>query len=113
MEIHETRRQNLALLAQALGSLAEINVCLGKDRKAPYLYAIISQQKRKDGTFQVAGEKLCRRIEQSLGLPLGWMSQEHPEGTVPPISLAKPSMPSESLNVQPLEARTPVIEGGG
>ena len=112
MDLHETRRKNLLLLAQSLGSLAEINVHIGKDRKAPYLYAIICRQKRNDGTFQVAGEKLCSKIEHALGLPVGWMSQEHDEGSVPPLNFTQ-SM-RQSLNVQPPDVRTPpALEGGG
>lgn len=72
--IAEIRRDNLLLLIAEHGSLAALNVKIGLTRTD----ATLSQIKNgsPDSKTKVAksmGEAVARRIENSLGLEVGWM----------------------------------------
>lgn len=82
------RRENLRLLAAKYGSIAEVNVKLGLPRTHPYLYSVANATKRS-GSNQPRnmGPAKCLEIEKALGLPLGWMSEDHGRA---PGSLPRP-----------------------
>lgn len=84
----DVRRENLRLLAAKYGSIAEVNVKLGLPRTHPYLYSVANATKRS-GSNQPRnmGPAKCLEIEKALGLPLGWMSEDHGRA---PGSLPRP-----------------------
>ena len=83
----DVRRENLRLLAAKYGSIAEVNVKLNRSRRDPYLYSVAAGIKNKSGAVRTVGPKMCLEIEKALGLPLGWMSEDHGRA---PGSLPRP-----------------------
>ena len=73
----DVRRENLKLLAAKHGSIAEVNVQLGLPRRHPYLYQAASGTRRTGGGPRSLGPAKCLEIEKALGLPPGWMSEDH------------------------------------
>ena len=72
--IDETRRQRLQILIDKHGTLAALNEALGLARTDATLSQIKNKSAHsKTGTPRCMGDPLARRIEEKLGLQLGWM----------------------------------------
>jgi phage repressor protein C with HTH and peptisase S24 domain len=72
--IDETRRQRLQILIDKYSTLAALNEALGLARTDATLSQIKNKSAHsKTGTPRCMGDPLARRIEERLGLPLGWM----------------------------------------
>ena len=71
--VGEIRRDNLEQLIQTHGSLAELNDKLGLARTDATLSQIRNQSLSSRGKRRAMGDELARRIEQTLGLEVGWM----------------------------------------
>lgn len=79
-EVSEIRRKNLLFLIEQYGSIAKLNIALGRKRKDGTLSQI------KNGAIvsttnlpRKMGIAVARDIESKLNYPLGWMDEEHPE----------------------------------
>lgn len=73
--VAETRRQRLAILVREHGdSTATLNEALGLDRTDATLSQIRTQARHsKTNKPRAMGDDLARRIEETLGLEIGWM----------------------------------------
>lgn len=75
--VGQTRRENLLLLLEKHGSLANLNEKLGLLRTDATLSQIKNQSRdSKTGKPKMMGPTLARRIEQALALPTGWMDND-------------------------------------
>ena len=77
LSVFDIRRDNLIKLAKKQGSIAEINVALGRKRADAYLYAIVAKTRNTRGKIKNLGEQMARQIETALRLPPGYMDQAH------------------------------------
>lgn len=75
LDIKEIRRNNLMVAIKIAGSAAKLYSASGISPSA------ISQMKNKNGTKSI-GEKIARKIEESLNLPHAWMDQTHEEENI-------------------------------
>jgi len=72
--ISKTRRDRLLMLLEHHGGLASLNEKLGLDRTDATLSQIKNQSPHhKTKKPRAMGDELARRIEETLGLPDGWM----------------------------------------
>ncbi|CAN5533853.1 hypothetical protein BH10PSE16_BH10PSE16_40820 [soil metagenome] len=72
--IAEIRRIRLEQLIEQHGSIAELNVAIGKARTDSKLSQLRNASTRKDRVKPTQmGEAIAREIEQALGLEQGWM----------------------------------------
>ena len=76
-DLSDIRRDNLKLLARRFGSIAEINVKLGRPRLHQYLYSAAAGTKYKNGSRRSLGPAVCLQLEKALDLPAGWMNEAH------------------------------------
>lgn len=76
--IDEIRRANLLIQLSKHPSIAEFNAALGRKRNDPTV-ALIKNRQPNRGKPRVMGAKIARKIEESLGLPAGWMDEDHSE----------------------------------
>lgn len=77
--IGETRRDNLIMLIERHGSIANVNELLLLPRTDATLSQIKNQSLSATGRPRMMGDTLARRIESALRLPSGWMDNDHPE----------------------------------
>lgn len=70
MDAKEIRAANLRKLITEHGSIANLSQCV--DTNPSYISQILSEKHPA-----TVGDKLARKIEQSLGKPHGWMDREH------------------------------------
>lgn len=70
MDSKAIRRQNLALLERELAGLAEMERRAGGEVTASYLSQV------KTGYRQM-GDKIARKLEEKMGLEIGWMDAAH------------------------------------
>ncbi len=90
-DLSDIRRDNLKLLARRFGSIAELNVKLGRPRLHQYLYSAAAGTKYKNGRRRSLGPAVCLQLEKALDLPAGWMNEIH---AAPPVSAASGPAPS-------------------
>ena len=76
--IDEIRRANLLIQLGKHPSIAEFNEALGRKRNDPTV-ALIKNRQPNRGKPRVMGDKIARGIEERLGLPAGWMDEDHSE----------------------------------
>lgn len=76
--IDEIRRENLLIQLGKYPSIAELNEALGRKRNDP-TFALIKNRQLNRGKPRVMGDKIARGIEERLGLPPGWMDEDHSE----------------------------------
>lgn len=74
--IGQIRRENLLLLLESHGSLANINEKLDLPRTDATLSQIKNQSTTSRGKPKMMGETIARRIEAALTLPAGWMDND-------------------------------------
>lgn len=75
--IGQIRRENLLLLLEKHGSMANLNEKIGLLRTDATLSQIKNQSREsKTGKPKMMGVTQARRIEQSLDLPTGWMDND-------------------------------------
>lgn len=78
--VSEIRRENLVFLIEMYGSIAKLNLVLGRGRKDGTLSQIKNRAiNSASGAKRNMGNVLAREIEKKLNLELGWMDEEHPE----------------------------------
>ena len=82
----EIRRENLNLLIEQHGSIANLNTSLGRKRTD----ATLSQLRKGlthsgSNKVRVMGDTLARDIEKRLSLGLGWMDTDHTGVIIPDI----------------------------
>ena len=75
--VGQIRRENLLLLIEEHGSLANLNERLDLPRTDATLSQIKNQSTTSRGKPKMMGEALARRIEGVLKLQLGWMDNDH------------------------------------
>lgn len=71
--VGETRLLRLQILIKKYSSQAALNEALGLPRTDATLSQIKNQNTTSRGKAKVMGETLARRIESTLGYPVGWM----------------------------------------
>ncbi len=72
MNVYETRRVNLRALINQWGGPTSMSRKLGH-ANGSYIAQIAGPHPSRD-----ISEKTAREIESKLGLPVGWMDQDHP-----------------------------------
>lgn len=72
--VYETRRVNLRALMNQWGGPTSLSRKLGH-ANGSYIAQIAGPNPSRE-----ISEKVAREIESKLGLPVGWMDQEHPGG---------------------------------
>ncbi len=72
MDIDELRRHNGRILASGYPSLSAFGEAI--DRSPVQISQLLGSNPRKN-----IGRKIARHIEKCLGLPVGWLDQEHDE----------------------------------
>lgn len=72
--VHQTRRDRLEVLISEHGSIAALNSAMGM-RRDDATFSLIRNQSTHSATGRprVMGDDLARKVEQTLGLPEGWM----------------------------------------
>jgi len=74
------RQKNLLYLIEQYGSIARLNLALGRPKKDATLSQVKNFAKHhKTNKPREMGVALARSIEEKLNYPLGWMDKEHPE----------------------------------
>lgn len=78
--VQEIRRENLMFLIEQYGSIAQLNITLGRKRTDGTLSQIknaaVNSQTNKARNM---GAGVAREIERKLNLEMGWMDVEHDE----------------------------------
>ncbi len=74
--IGQTRRENLQVLIDKHGSLAQLNEVIGFPRTDATLSQIKNQSLSASGRPRAMGDVLARRIERALDLTEGWMDND-------------------------------------
>lgn len=74
--VSQIRRENLLLLLEEHGSLANLNERLGLPRTDATLSQIKNQSTTSRGKPKMMGDTIARRIEGALDLPQGWMDND-------------------------------------
>ena len=74
--VSEIRRENLLLLLERHGSLANLNEKLDLPRTDATLSQIKNQSTTSRGKPKMMGDTMARRIEGALSLPKGWMDND-------------------------------------
>ena len=74
------RQKNLLYLIEQYGSIARLNLALGRPKKDATLSQVKNFAKHhKTNKPREMGVAFARSIEEKLNYPLGWMDKEHPE----------------------------------
>lgn len=74
------RQKNLLYLIEQYGSIARLNLALGRPKKDATLSQVKNFAKHhKTNKPREMGVALARSIEEKLNYPPGWMDKEHPE----------------------------------
>mgnify|MGYP005839286025 FL=1 len=74
------RQRNLLYLIEQYGSIARLNLALGRPKKDATLSQVKNFAKHhKTNKPREMGVALARSIEEKLNYPPGWMDKEHPE----------------------------------
>lgn len=74
--VSQIRRENLLLLLEQHGSLANLNEKLELPRTDATLSQIKNQSTTSRGKPKMMGDTIARRIECALNLPQGWMDND-------------------------------------
>lgn len=83
MRPKEIRTQNLGLLEEEFGSLAELSRLSGLSEK--YLSQIKNKTMQR-GTIRGMGDRAAEQLENGCGKQSGWMDQSHMPATPPAIN---------------------------
>lgn len=74
----EIRRENLNILIERYGSIANLNAQLGRNRKDATLSQIRKGSVHSGtGRPRIMGDTMAREIETKLSLGYGWMDADH------------------------------------
>lgn len=75
--IDQIRHTNLVTLIEKHGSIAALNEAIGLPRTDATLSQIKNKNLTSRGNPKMMGDELARRVEAQLGLPTGWMDNDH------------------------------------
>jgi hypothetical protein len=88
--VEEIRHERLLSLIASHGSIAKLNVALGRTRTDSTLSQLKNKSAdSKTGVPKMLGKAQARRIEATLGLPEGWMDTAPDERQPTGLSLAE------------------------
>lgn len=101
--VSDIRRENLNYLIEQYGSIANLNVTLGRKRKDGTLSQIrnsainsLTQKPRSMGSF------LAREIEKKLNLAHGWMDVEHDEAQPFEPIVTEDALKAQETHITPI-----------
>lgn len=92
--VKEIRRTKLAQLENEVGSRTELANRIGKDRAQIYQWLLDPGSDKAPNSKRGISDKVARQIEETFGLPRGWMDFDEPralhlvEAPVPVVSAA-------------------------
>lgn len=100
--VEEIRHERLLSLIASYGSIAELNVALGRTRTDSTLSQLKNKSAdSKTGVPKMMGKAQARRIEATLALPVGWMDTSADHQQQPSMRVAE-SEPT--YNIQRIKA---------
>ncbi len=108
--VSQIRRDNLLLLLERHGSLANLNEKLELARTDATLSQIKNQSTTSRGNPKMMGDTMARRIEAALGLEEGWMDNGQTPPTYRQERIAHAAKAMEHMNDYQFDQTVKIID---